>query len=158
MRIQIAVHQVDKASILGDAIDYLKDLEKRVQELESCRKWEDLETEDRSKHPDEDVAERTSDNYGNKDITIGRKPLSYKRKAEGEQYHWVLSKEGPIDVNVSFNKKEVAVVMHCPWRECLLLEIVESIGNFHLDPVSMQSSIVDGVLALTLKCKVKAVD
>ncbi|KAG6483886.1 hypothetical protein ZIOFF_060672 [Zingiber officinale] len=156
-----SISKVDKASILGDTIDYLKDLEKRVQELESCRKSsEDLDTEDRSKHPD-DVAERTSDNYGNKEITIvGRKRSAHKRKAdlleaEGE-HHWVLSKEGPIDVNVTFNKKEVAVVMHCPWRECLLLEIVESIGNFHLDPVSMQSSIVEGALALTIKCKLRS--
>lgn len=134
-----------------------------MQELESCRKSEDLDTEDTSKHPD-DVAERTSDNYGNKAIDIGRKHLARKRKASDHllepeaEHHWVLSKEGPIDVDVTFNKKEVAVAMHCPWRECLLLEIVESIGNFHLDPVSMQSSIVDGVLALTIKCKVNAVD
>ncbi|XP_042390401.1 anthocyanin regulatory Lc protein-like [Zingiber officinale] len=135
-----SISKIDKASILGDTIDYLKYLEKRVQELESCNKSDDL-----------DVTERTSDNYGNKAITIGRKALAHKRKAsnflEAEAEH------GPIGVNVTFNEKEVKVVMHCPWRECLLLKIVESMGNFHLDPVSMQSSIVDDVLALTITSK-----
>ncbi|XP_042395126.1 transcription factor EGL1-like [Zingiber officinale] len=135
-----SISKLDKASILGDTIDYLKYLEKRVQELESCNKSDDL-----------DITERTSDNYGNKAITIGRKALAHKRKAsnflEAEAEH------GPIGVNVTFNEKEVKVVMHCPWRECLLLKIVESMGNFHLDPVSMQSSIVDDVLALTITSK-----
>ncbi|XP_074555605.1 transcription factor EGL1-like [Curcuma longa] len=141
-----SISKVDKASILGDTIEYLKDLEKRVQELESCKDWDDLDTQDRIKHPD--VVERTSDNYGNKAITIDKKALAHKRKASN--FLEAEAEDDPIGVSVTFNEKEVKVVMHCPWRECLLLEIVESVGNFHLDPVSMQSSIVDGILALTI--------
>lgn len=152
--------QVDKASILGDTIEYLKDMERRVQELESCRESSlELDAKNRRKHPD--VAERTSDNYGSKEMMAnGRKSCSNKRKTcdAGEteaEHHWVLSRDGPIDVIVTMKEAEVVVEIHCPWRECLLLEIVESISNFHLDPLSVQSSTVDGVLALTVKSKVR---
>lgn len=70
------------------------------------------------------------------------------------EHHWILSKNGPIDVNVTVIEKEAFLDMCCPWRECLLLEIVEVLSNLHLDPLSMQSSTADGVLALTIKAKV----
>ncbi|WOL10534.1 transcription factor EGL1-like [Canna indica] len=154
-----SISKVDKATILGDTIEYLGDLERRVQELESCWESAELDTKNTRKHPD--VAERTSDNYGNKETENARKPPANKRKAsdliEAEaEHHWLLSKDGPIDVNVTMKEKELSVEMQCPWRECLLLEIIESISNFHLDPVSMQSSIADGVLALTIKSKFRS--
>nr|XP_009384094.1 PREDICTED: transcription factor EGL1-like [Musa acuminata subsp. malaccensis] len=156
-----SVTKVDKASILGDTIEYLKDMERRVQELESCRESSlELDAKNRRKHPD--VAERTSDNYGSKEMMAnGRKSCSNKRKTcdAGEteaEHHWVLSRDGPIDVIVTMKEAEVVVEIHCPWRECLLLEIVESISHFHLDPLSVQSSTVDGVLALTVKSKFRS--
>lgn len=50
--------------------------------------------------------------------------------------------------------REALVVMHCQWREFLLLEILEAIGNLYLDPVSVQSTISDSILGLTIKAKV----
>jgi hypothetical protein len=154
-----SISKVDKASILGDTADYLKHLERRVQELETCLGSANINTTDRRKHPD--VAERTSDNYVNKEMMNDRKPLANKRKAtdieESEaERHCVLPKEDPVDVNVTMKEKEVVVQMHCPWREYLLLEIVESISNHYLDPLSVQSSTVDGLLSLTVKSKIRS--
>ncbi|RWW11515.1 hypothetical protein BHE74_00011664 [Ensete ventricosum] len=130
---------------------------RRAHELESGTAV--LGTTDRRKNPD--VAERTSDNYLGKEITNEWKPLGNKRKAcdidEGEaEHHFVLSKHGPVHVTVRVKEREVLVELRCPWRECLLLEVVESMSNLHLDPISVQSSTVDGMLALTVKSKVRA--
>ncbi|RWV87693.1 hypothetical protein GW17_00050286 [Ensete ventricosum] len=125
------------------------------KELESCRETADVSGRDRRKqHPD--VAERTSDNYIHKEITDGRKASANKRKArdmdeaEAEAEH----EHHCVEVSVTMKEKEVLVKMHCPWREYLLLEIVESMSNLHLDPLSVQSSTVDGMLAMTVKSKV----
>ncbi|XP_072987383.1 transcription factor EGL1-like isoform X1 [Typha latifolia] len=150
-----SISKVDKASILGDAIDYLKELEQRIDELESCQERMDHESRGRRKHPD--IAERTSDNYCN-GKSINSRKTSAKRKAsdvdetDGE-HHWILSKDGPIDVNVTMTDKEVFLEIHCPSREFLLLDIIEAISNLHLDPLLVQSSTTDRVLALTLKAK-----
>nr|XP_010910264.1 anthocyanin regulatory Lc protein isoform X2 [Elaeis guineensis] len=152
------ISKVDKASILGDTIQYLKELERRVEELESCRELGEPEPRGRRTHPD--IAERTSDNYGNKKIANGTWPCANKRKvrdideAEVER-HCVLSKDGPVDVIVTVIEKEVLLELQCPWRECLLLEIVDAISNLHLDPLSVQSSTVDNNLAVTIKAKFK---
>jgi hypothetical protein len=55
--------QDDKLSILDNAIEYLKELERRVEELESCRELTEVEA--RTKRKSQDSVERTSDNYGN---------------------------------------------------------------------------------------------
>lgn len=125
--------------------------------MESRRELGEFDARGTRRHPD--VSERTSDNYGNKEIANGRKPSASKRKAcdidEAEVEHpWVLSKDGPVDVNVTVIEKEVFIEMHCPWRECLFLEIVDAASNLHLDPFSVQSSTVDDNLAMSIKAKV----
>ena len=71
--------QADKVSILDDTIEYLQDLERRVEELESRRELTELEA--RTKIKPQDHVERTSDNYGNNKITNGKKSSINKRKA-----------------------------------------------------------------------------
>ncbi|OVA14033.1 Myc-type [Macleaya cordata] len=152
-----SVKKFDQASILSDTIDYLKELERRVEELESCRELTESEARDRRKHPD--IVERTSDNYG---IANGKKPVINKRKAcdidevEPEQ-NWVLPKDTGLAtyVTVCMIEKEILIEISCPWRECLLLEIMDAISDLHLDAHSVQSSNADGVLTLNLKSKFK---
>ncbi|KAK1314119.1 Transcription factor GLABRA 3 [Acorus calamus] len=151
-----SISKVDKASILGDTIEYLKDLEKRVEELESCREWVEHEGRGRRKYPD--VAERTSDNYGNNDNATEKRRSLNKRKAreideEETGNHWISSKDGSVDVNVTVIDKEISIELHCPWRDCLLIEILDTICNLHLDAQNVQSSTADGILSLTLKSK-----
>ncbi|XP_042512399.1 transcription factor EGL1-like [Macadamia integrifolia] len=155
------VGKVDKASILGDTIEYLKELERRVEELESCRELAEYEARARRKHPD--IAERTSDNYGHTDIANDRKTTINKRKAsdidESElELDWVSSKDGlAANLTVVMNEKEVLIELRCPWRECLLLDILDAISNLNLDAHTVQSSTLDGNLILTIKSKFKGV-
>ncbi|KAK1284064.1 Transcription factor GLABRA 3 [Acorus calamus] len=148
-----SISKVDKASILGDTIEYLKELERRVEELESCREWG---RGGRRKYPD--IAERTSDNYGNKDNTTEKRRPFNKRKAceiDGDKAgnHRISTKDGSVDVNVIVSDKEILIEMHCPWRDCLLIDIMDAIRKLHLDAQSVQSSTADGILSLTLISK-----
>ncbi|KAJ8511151.1 hypothetical protein OPV22_001585 [Ensete ventricosum] len=137
-----SVSKVDKVSVLGDTIEYLKDLERRVQELESCR-----ESVERRKHFD--GAERTS---GDKEIVNGKRKVCDVHEAETEHH-----RDGPTThVTVTVKEKEVSIEMRCPWKEHLLFEIIGSMSNLHLDPLSVQSSTVDGMLALTLESKMRS--
>nr|QTO65820.1 GLABRA3-like protein [Aristolochia deltantha] len=154
-----SISKIDKASVLGDTIEYLRELERRVEELEACKEFADCEPREIRKHPD--VVERTSDNYGHNAIAIEKKNLINKRKASDidevdAELNWVVSKDGLADVTVTIVDKEVLVELRCPWRECLLLEIVDAVSSLHLDAYSVQSSTTDGVLALTLKSKFRA--
>lgn len=149
--------QVDKVSILGNSIGYSKVLERRVEELEASKEQEG--SEDKAKeHPD--IVERTSDNYCRDGLSYGKQSVVNKRKAcemdgADEELNWVWSKDGLADLTVTVVDKEVVIEMKCPWRECLLMEIVEAISTLHLDPNMIQSCTTDGTLTLTLKSKVK---
>ncbi|KAL5981491.1 endoglucanase 3 [Asimina triloba] len=154
-----SISKIDKASILGDAIEYLKELERRVEELEACKESSETGARERRKHPD--IVERTSDNYGNNEIANGKKPSINKRKAcdidevADVELNWVLTKDCLADMTVTIIEKEVVIEMRCPWRECMLMEIVEAISGLHLDAYSVQSCTNDGVLALSLKSKLR---
>lgn len=52
---------------------------------------------------------------------------------------------------------EVVIELRCVWREGVLLEIMDVISNLHLDSHSVQSSTGDGLLCLTVSCKVQFV-
>ncbi|KAF5478255.1 hypothetical protein F2P56_004830 [Juglans regia] len=143
----------DKVSILDDAIEYLKELERRVEEL--------TDVEARTKRKYQDTVERTSDNYGNDIINNTKKPLINKRKVcdidETEpEINYNVSKESSTDnVTVSMINKEVLIEMRCPWKEGVLLEIMDVLSNLQLDCHSVQSSTIEGILSLSFKSKFK---
>lgn len=154
-----SVGKDDKVSILDEAIEYLKELERRVEDLESCR--ESTKVEAWPKRKQQDNVERTSDNYGNNKTSNGKKPLINKRKAcdivESEpERNYTGSKEGSTDdVIVNLINREVVIEMRCPWREGVLLEVMDAVSNLQLDCHSVQSSHTEGFLSLTIKSKFK---
>lgn len=152
--------QIDEVSILGDTIEYLKKLEARVEELESCM---DLQTdmEVRARRKSLDMVEQTSDNYDDKTIDDGKRPWIYKRKAcdidnADSDINEIVPKEilPSSDMKVSINEHEVLIEMRCRWRDYLLLDIMDAVNNIHLDCHSVQSSNNEGFLNLVLKSKV----
>lgn len=151
--------QVDKIAILDDTIEYLQELERRVEELESCRQPTELVPG--AKRKTQDTVETTSDNYANDKCGNGRKILINKRKAcdidVGEQEtDDVVQKDGSIaNITVGMHEKEVQIGLNCPWREGLLLEIVDKASSLHLDAHSVKSSTINGILSLTIKSKYK---
>lgn len=145
--------QEEKVSILDDAIEYLKELERRVEEL--------TDVEARTKRKSQDTVERTSDNYGNNIINNSKKPMINKRKAcdidETEpEINYNVSKESSTDnLTVGMINEEVLIEMRCPWKEGVLLEIMDVVSNLKLDCHSVQSSTIEGILSLTFKSKVQ---
>ncbi|THG21994.1 hypothetical protein TEA_017964 [Camellia sinensis var. sinensis] len=142
------IPQVDKVSILDHTIEHLEELKRRVEELESCMVAKR-----------QDSAEWTSDNNGNDHIGNRKKASKNKRKASDinemeTEINRVLLKDKLTDnVTVSTIEKDVVIEIRCPWREFVLLEIVDAISRLHLDSHSVQSTNIDGILSLTIKSK-----
>ncbi|XP_052307441.1 transcription factor EGL1 isoform X2 [Populus trichocarpa] len=155
-----SISKVDKVSILDDTIQYLQELERKVEELECRRELLEAIT----KRKPEDTVERTSDNCGSNKIGNGKNSLTNKRKApdidemEPDTNH-NISKDGSADdITVSMNKGDVVIEIKCLWREGILLEIMDAASHLHLDSHSVQSSIMDGILSLTIKSKHKGLN
>lgn len=150
--------QDDKVSILDDAIEYVKELERKVEELECC--MDSTEREPKTRQKPQDTAERTSDNYGKNKTSSGKKALINKRKAsdidEAEpRINYAASEDSLANtLNVSVKNKCVAIEIRCPWKEGILLEIMDALSNLHLDSHTVQSSDIDGILSLTIKSTV----
>ncbi|XP_023643497.1 transcription factor EGL1 isoform X2 [Capsella rubella] len=147
-----SISKIDKVSILDDTIEYLQELQKRVQELESCRESADTETRmtmmKRKKPEDED--ERASANC-----------MNSKRKGSDVN---VVGEDEPVstgyagltdNLRISSVGNEVVIELRCAWREGILLEIMDVISDLNLDSHSVQSSTGDGLLCLTVNCKHK---
>ncbi|KAJ6712480.1 TRANSCRIPTION FACTOR EGL1 [Salix purpurea] len=155
-----SISKVDKVSILDDTIEYLQELERKVEELGSSRELLEVLT----KRKPQDTAERTSDNYGSNKIGNGKNSLTNKRKAPGidemePDMNHNVSKDGSADnITVSMNKEDVLIEIKCLWKEGILLEIMDVASHFHLDSHSVQSSTMDGILSLTIKSKHKGLN
>ncbi|GAV81073.1 bHLH-MYC_N domain-containing protein [Cephalotus follicularis] len=152
-----STNEIDKASVLNDTINYLKELEARVEELESCMGSVDFEARPRRNYLD--MVEQSSDNYDFKKIDNGKKPWINKRKAcdideTDPELNRVLPKDGmSSDVKVNIKEQEVLIEMRCCYREYILLDIMDAMNALHLDAHSVHSSTLDGILTLTLKSK-----
>lgn len=151
------ISKIDKASILGDTIEYLKELEARVEELESCI---DLsEHEERARKKFHDMVEKISDNYENgsgssKRAWVNKRKASDIDESSDPELSSVVPKNGPLlDIKVSVKENEVLIQMSCPWREYLLLDIIDALNNLDMEAHSVQSSTVDGILTVTLQSK-----
>lgn len=152
-----SVSKVDKLSILDDTIAYLRELQRKVEELES---WGiGMEVEAKSRRKPHDMVERTSDNCGTHVTGSGKKPVTNKRKASNIdsmelETNSVVQRDVSADnLTVKINDRTVLIEMRCSSREGVLLEIINEVNNLHLDSHSVQSSTIDGILSLTIKSK-----
>lgn len=152
-----SIDKIAKTRILDEGIEYLQEIAARVEELKSCINLAESAHETRRRYTD--MMERTSDNYENKRTDDGKKPWINKRKAcdidetEPDLSEAIPADNTSLDMKVSIGEHEVQMDLRCPWREYLLLDIMEAINNLSLDTHTVQSSTIDGILIVTLKSK-----
>ncbi|KAH9602825.1 hypothetical protein KSS87_020320, partial [Heliosperma pusillum] len=145
--------KADKISILDDTITYLKELERKVEDLESCQV---LPSFDVKKRKTIEIEEGTSDNYDDNINAGGIKNNKGKggKIRKGEQECGQLSTtDNLVDkiitfITISMVDKDVSINISCPWRDSLLIQIIDAMSNLHLDSQSVHSSTVDGLLSL----------
>uniref|UniRef100_A0A0D9YAU6 BHLH domain-containing protein n=1 Tax=Oryza glumipatula TaxID=40148 RepID=A0A0D9YAU6_9ORYZ len=116
-----------------------KELERRVQELESGKKV--------SRPPKRKPCSETIIGGGG----------GSGAGAVKEHHHWVLSEsqEGtPSDVRVIImDKDELHLEVHCRWKELMMTRLFDAIKSLRLDILSVQSSVPDGLLGLKIRAK-----
>ncbi|KAI4371549.1 hypothetical protein MLD38_019771 [Melastoma candidum] len=150
-----SIEKMDKASILDDTILYLKELEARVEELESSMEATELEVR-RNRRMFPDMVYKTSNNSGKKRWTNKRKASDIDETNPGLG-KITVSKGLGSEVKINIKDGEVLIEIKCPYREYMLVDILEAINNLQLDAWFVQSSNLDGILSLTLSSKFRGV-
>ncbi|GAB4857385.1 endoglucanase 3 [Ancistrocladus abbreviatus] len=146
--------KVDKVSILDNTIAYLKELEQRVKELESYQEM--TENEARENRKPEDMVESTSHIYRHKKKIGGSKRKASDRdEARQEISHASLIDSIHDSVSINRVKNDILIEMRCPWRECLLIDIINTLNTLRLDSHSVKSSTLDGTVSITIRSKIK---
>lgn len=128
------VSKMDKASILGDAIDYVTELQKRLRSLESKAA--------------QDGSLRQSN--GNAMECERVEPVKSEQGREADVV------QGQINISVSMENDVAVIKLHCPWRPTLLIDVLQAISEFEFEVSAVQSSATNGVLSALLKAKVKS--
>ena len=132
---------MDKASILAETIAYLRELEQKVEELES------------NKAAGTTVVRKRHE-VGGKKVLAGS-----KRKASelgGDDTERVLPKDDGLSsvINVTVTDNEVLLEVQCRWKELLMTQVFDAIKSLRLDVLSVRASTPDGLLALRIRAQV----
>ncbi|KAM6541218.1 hypothetical protein CsatB_005665 [Cannabis sativa] len=170
------VTKMDKASILGDTIEYVKQLRKKVQDLETRNHL--MELDQRSLMMPV-VPQRTCSTGSLKDQRSGltivdrvriEPPGSEKRKMRiVEGSHGVVAKPKSVEssaspplsprsettVQVSIIENDGLLELQCPYREGLLLELMQMLKELRIETTTVNSSLSNGFFAIELRAKVK---
>ncbi|KAF7062061.1 hypothetical protein CFC21_068704 [Triticum aestivum] len=138
-----SINKMDKASILAETITYLRELEQRVEELETSRAP--------SSHPNEAMGRGLHEVVGGKKIKLStgskRKVLEMERE----------DNDCPSNiVNVTVMDKEVLLEVQCRWKELLMTRVFDAIKSLRLDIVSVHASTPEGLLDLKIRATQQA--
>ncbi|KAL7226649.1 hypothetical protein ACSBR1_021694 [Camellia fascicularis] len=148
------VTKMDKASILGDTIEYVKQLRKKILDLESRARQIEIDPE-------------ISD-LNLKEPREKRKLRIVEVNGGGGKATKAVDSESPppppppqavvgvaVQVQVSIIESDALVEMQCLHREGLLLEVMVVLRDLRLEVTAVQSSLANGVFVAELRAKVK---
>ncbi|PAN39531.1 hypothetical protein PAHAL_7G249800 [Panicum hallii] len=144
-----SIYKVNKASILAETIAYLKELQRRVHELESSREPISRPSETRR------LTKRHDDGSARKKVSAGSKRKGSELGGDmvRDEHPWALSKDGASNVTVTVSDKDVLVEVQCRWEELLMTRVFDAIKNLHLDVLSVQASAPDGFMGLKIRAQ-----
>ncbi|XP_031402895.1 transcription factor BHLH42-like isoform X2 [Punica granatum] len=166
------VTKMDKASILGDTIEYVKQLRMRIQDLET--KIRQMETDLRSRLGDparlSSSKEQRSSSAGAVDrAACSAPPGTEKRKMRIVEGSGTVVKPKAVEsppppptptsmetsVQVSIIESNGLIELQCPHKEGLLLDVMQMLRELRIEITAVQSSLTNGFFMAELKAKVK---
>jgi hypothetical protein len=183
------VTKMDKASILGDTIEYLKQLRKKIQDLEARNRQMEVDHQ-RLRSGDlqrsnslGDLQRSSSLKDQRSGLTVVDRPRSGqsgpdKRKLRivegscgGAKPKMVESPPQPppppplpppplsptsreTSVQVSIIESQGLLELQCPYREGLLLDIMQMLRELRIETTTVQSSLNNGFFVAELRAKV----
>ncbi|KAJ8493896.1 hypothetical protein OPV22_015617 [Ensete ventricosum] len=134
------VTKMDKASILGDTIEFVKQLKKRIQDLEARNRQSDqrmkaMEVE----KPDYAVS------YKLDNLVVDKRKLQALEGSNG------------VGVHASVEEEDALLELQCSYRDGLLLKLLQGLHELGLEVSSMHFSASNAVCNAVLRAKVKEV-
>ncbi|KAL1556843.1 endoglucanase 3, variant 2 [Salvia divinorum] len=152
--------KVDKVSVLDHTIEYLRELERKVQDLEAYKEATERESTTQSRA--HDAMERTSDNYGHSKLgsittLLGNKKRASDVEKTAPENKRTRSSSSTDSITISITDKDVLIEMRCSWRQCVLIQVMEALTQLNLESQSVQSSNTNGILSLSINAKSKGV-
>lgn len=152
------VTKMDKASILGDTIEYVKQLRKRIQDLESRQSDADRRSRSSSGEGRNNAMSTATNNYNQirkmriieENIVGGSQGKAVAVGADGE----VEVEDVEVEVEVSIIESDALIEVQCRNREGLLLDIMQMLRELRVEITAVQSSVNNGVFAAELRAKV----
>lgn len=161
---------MDKASILGDTIEYVKQLRRKIQDLETRNRQFEIDqrgkgTELHKSSNSKEVQLSSGPAKGSVSQTLSsdrsRLPTTEKRKMriiEGTGSVKTKGVEATCNntVEVSIIESDALLELECPYREGLLLEIMQILCELRLEITAVQSSSTNGVFSADIRAKVCA--
>ncbi|XBH97222.1 hypothetical protein VPH35_087495 [Triticum aestivum] len=138
-----SINKMDKASILAETITYLRELEQRVEELETSRAP--------SSRPNEAMGRGIHEVVSGKKIKLS---TGSKRKVLETEME---DNDCPSNiVNVTVMDKEVLLEVQCRWKGLLMTRVFDAIKSLRLDIVSVHASTPEGLLDLKIRATQQA--
>ncbi|XP_027365439.1 basic helix-loop-helix protein A-like isoform X2 [Abrus precatorius] len=142
------VTKMDKASILGDTIEYVKQLRRKIQELEA-----------RNRQMEADATVQRTSSSSSKEQQRSGITVMEKRKVRIVEGNGVKAKavevEASTSVQVSIIESDALLELECPHREGLLLDVMQMLREVRIEVIGVQSSLNNGVFVAELRAKVK---
>ncbi|GMH26029.1 hypothetical protein Nepgr_027872 [Nepenthes gracilis] len=158
------VTKMDKASILGDTIEYVKQLHKRIRDLEARARL--METRSRETQRVKDLHTgggvtaiyRRSAKTGATSWTDKRKIRVVEGSNGAHKYKAIDLPPSPPPVDtlqVSIIENDALIELHCPYKEGLLLDVMLTLREMRVEVTALQSSLNNGFFMAELRAKVK---